>query len=440
MTASTLNRGKDQIMTDIGVNRLPAEPHVDNTDLAPTPVTTTEAPPRAKVPLLVRRPAPRDETAVDKSMLDETVLDKAVVETLHAAAYTVPTEQAEADGTASWDATTLVVVTVSAAGVTGTGWTYGAPAVVDVVHDVLRSVVVGTDVAATPAIWAGMVAAVRDHTRVGLCGYAVSAVDIALWDLKARLLGCSLSTLWGRVRQSAPIYASGAFTTFTTTQLDQQLDAWVDDAAIPRVKIKIGEARGTRTERDVARIRQTRRRVGSDTELYVDAAGSYTVKQAIRLMDEVEDSDVIWCEEPVNSNDLAGLRLIRNHVSADVAAGQYGSDLAYFARLCDAEAIDCVQIDATRAGGYTEWNRIAALAAAHHLEVSAHGAPNLHAHVGVATPNLRHLEYSSDHARIERLLFDHPLDPTGGQLSPHADLPGHGMNLCTRNAGPYRVR
>lgn len=392
------------------------------------------------MPLVARRPAPRDETAVDKTMPDKTMLDKTVVETLHAAAYTVPTEQSEADGTASWTATTLVVVTVTAAGVTGTGWTYGAPAVVDVVHDVLRSVVVGADATATPAIWAVKVAAVRDHTRAGLCGYAVSAVDIALWDLKARLLGCSLSTLWGRVRQSAPIYASCGFTTLTTTQLDQQLDAWVDDAAIPRVKIKIGEAWGTRTDRDVARIGQARRRIGSDTELYVDAGGSYTAKQAIRLMDEVEDSDVVWCEEPVISDDLAGLRHIRNHVSADVAAGQYGADRAYLARLCDAEAIDCVQIDVTRAGGYTEWNRIAALAAGQHLQVSAHGAPNLHAHVGVATPNLRHLEYSSDHARIERLLLDHPMDPTGGQLRPHPDLPGHGMNPCTRRAGPYRVR
>ena len=362
-----------------------------------------------------------------------------VIETLQAAAYTIPTEQEEADGTASWDATTIVVVTVTADGVTGTGWTYGAAAVVDVVEDVLRSVVVGADVTATPATWAGMVAAVRNNTRAGLCGYAISAVDVALWDLKARLLGCSLAELWGQVRATAPVYGSGGFTTFDAARLDQQLDGWLDDA-IPRVKIKIGESWGHRTDRDVARIRQARARIGSDTALYVDANGAYTAKQAVRLMTEVAEADVVWFEEPVSSEDLAGLRHVRERVSADVAAGEYGYDLTYFARMCGAEAVDCVQVDATRAGGYTEWHRIAALAAGHQLQVSAHCAPNLHAHVGVTTPNLRHLEYFSDHVRIEQLLFDNALDPRGGQLRPHPDLPGHGLEFFSDRAEPYRVR
>ena len=361
-----------------------------------------------------------------------------VVEALQAAAYTVPTEQEEADGTASWDATTIVVVTVTADGETGTGWTYGAPAIVDVVERVLRRVVVGADVAATPATWAGMVAAVRNHTRAGLCGYAISAVDVALWDLKARLLGCSLAELWGQVRATAPIYGSGGFTTFDAARLDQQLDGWLDDA-IPRVKIKIGESWGQRVDRDIARIRQARARIGPGTELYVDANGAYTAQQAIRLMNQVSDADVVWFEEPVSSDDLAGLRHVRQRVGADVAAGEYGSDLTYFARMCTADAVDCVQVDATRAGGYTEWHRIAALAAGHQLQVSAHCAPNLHAHAGVVTPNLRHLEYFSDHVRIERLLFDNALDPVDGQLRPRPELPGHGMELFTERAEPYRV-
>ncbi len=387
-------------------------------------------------------------TAFDPStgpLLDATDADPGslgcvTIDSVTAAAYTIPTEQPEADGTASWDATTIVVVTVTAGGRTGTGWTYGAPAIVDVVHDVLRPVVLGADAAATPAVWAAMVAAVRNNTRAGLCGYAISAVDVALWDLKARLLDCSLSRLWGAARPAAPIYGSGGFTTFDAARLDRQLEGWVGEHHIPRVKIKIGEAWGRRTDRDIARIRQTRSRIGADVELYVDANGAYTPKQAIRLMAEVADAGVVWFEEPVSSEDLAGLRQVRDQVHADVTAGEYGYDLTYFAKLCAADAVDCVQIDATRAGGYTEWHRIAAVAAGHQLQVSAHCAPNLHAHVGVATQNVRHLEYFSDHVRIEQLMFDNTLDPAGGQLHPHPHLPGHGMELLHEHAEPYRVR
>ncbi|THJ68788.1 mandelate racemase [Arthrobacter echini] len=362
-----------------------------------------------------------------------------MIETVSASAYTIPTEQHEADGTASWDATTIVVVTVTAGGATGTGWTYGAPAIVRVVDDLLSPVVVGADAVAVPAIWAAMVAAVRNNTRAGLCGYAVSALDIALWDLKARLLGCSLSQLWGPVRPSVPIYGSGGFTSFDADTLDEQLRTWVDELHLPRVKIKIGESWGHRIDRDVARVRQTRSRIGPDVELYVDANGAYTPKQAVRLVTEAADADVVWFEEPVSSEDLVGLRQVRDRVSADVAAGEYGYDLTYFATMCAAGAVDCVQIDATRAGGYTEWHRIAAVAAGHQLQVSAHCAPNLHAHVGATTPNLRHLEYFSDHVRIEQLVFDNALTPEGGDLVPSRDLQGHGMTLRQERAAPYRV-
>ena len=285
-----------------------------------------------------------------------------------------------------------------------------------------------------------MVAAVRNDTRSGVCNYAISAVDVALWDLKARLLDCSLSDLFGRVRKAVPIYGSGGFTTFNDDQLTTQLRGWVEDQKIPRVKIKIGESWGNRLDRDIARIRLARQVIGSDVDLYVDANGAYTPKQAVRLLEDVAESRVSWFEEPVSSEDLAGLRLVRSQLSADVAAGEYGTGLDYFARMCDAGAVDCLQIDATRAGGYTEWQRCAALAAAHQLQVSAHCAPNLHAHIGVATPNLRHLEYFSDHVRIEQILFDGTLNPQGGELQPRRDRPGHGLQLIDERANEYRIR
>jgi L-alanine-DL-glutamate epimerase-like enolase superfamily enzyme len=147
---------------------------------------------------------------------------------------------------------------------------------------------------------------------------------------------------------------------------------------------------------------------------------------------------VTWFEEPVSSDDLEGLREVKDQLDLDVAAGEYGYDEVYFARMLEARAIDCLQIDVTRCGGYTSWLRSADLAAAAGIEVSAHCAPNLHAHVGTAVPHLRHVEYFHDHQRVDELLFDGVLDPTGGILTPRRGDPGHGMVLKEADAERFR--
>ena len=193
----------------------------------------------------------------------------------------------------------------------------------------------------------------------------------------------------------------------------------MDKDRIPRVKIKIGESWGSREDRDLTRVALARSVIGPDTELYVDANGGYgSVAQAVRVAYRMERSGVTWFEEPVSSQDLAGLAAVRGQVLADVAAGEYSWTLADSARLLTAGAVDCLQLDVTRCGGITEFLRAAALAAAHNLQVSGHCAPNLHAHCAAAVPNLRHVEYFHDHQRIERMFFDGALDPHGGALVP----------------------
>jgi L-alanine-DL-glutamate epimerase-like enolase superfamily enzyme len=363
---------------------------------------------------------------------------EASIESIDARAYTIPTDEPEADGTATWQATTLVVVHAHAAGQTGTGWTYGPPACAALAEQLLAEVVTGRDAFAVPGSWEAMVRAARNATRAGAVGYAISAVDVALWDLKARLLDVPLARLFGAVHESVPVYGSGGFTTYSDARLTQQLESWTKQR-IPRVKIKIGESWGTKETRDLDRIAQAREVIGPDVELYVDANGGYQRKQAIRLANAMREWDVRWFEEPVSSDDLDGLREIRDRVDADVTAGEYGTDITYFRRMCEHEAVDCLQIDATRCGGYTEWLRSAAVAASFGLTVSGHCAPNLHAPVAAATPNLRHLEWFHDHVRIESALFDGALDPTGGAITPRADRPGHGMTLID-DAESYRVQ
>ncbi|BBZ37979.1 enolase C-terminal domain-like protein [Mycobacterium conspicuum] len=357
---------------------------------------------------------------------------------LKATAYTIPTDAPEADGTLSWDATTMVVVQAHCGTVVGTGWTYGSPACAVVVNGTLADHVIGRSALDTAGASDAMVKALRNVGRQGIGGQALSAVDIALWDLKARLLDVPLHRLIGAVRETVAVYGSGGFTCYTKEQLCAQLNDWTDRLQIPRVKIKIGESWGTCPDRDLTRMDQARDAIGPAAELYVDANGAYGRKQAIRMMADAADLDVHWFEEPVSSDDLDGLRAVSEAVAADVTAGEYGYDLVYFRRMCQARAVDCLQADASRCGGITEWLRVAAVAASHGLDISAHCAPNLHLHAGAATPNLRHLEWFHDHVCIELMAFDGTKLPVGGFLRPDPDAPGHGFTLRAPDLEKYR--
>jgi L-alanine-DL-glutamate epimerase-like enolase superfamily enzyme len=363
-----------------------------------------------------------------------------MIESVEAAVYTMPTDAPEADGTLSWDSTVMTVVRVQASGTWGTGWTYGSAACGTVVTGKLAAIVRGRDPMDVAGAWEAMVRAVRNDGRPGAVGYAISAVDVALWDLKARLLGVPLPRLLGAVRTEVPVYGSGGFTTYDERQLTDQLSGWALDQRIPRVKIKVGESWGTAPGRDLERITQAREVIGPETELYVDANGGYTRKQAIRVMAAAADLGVRWLEEPVSSDDLDGLREIRDAVPAEVTAGEYGYDLTYFRRMCAAGAVDCLQADVSRCGGITEWLRVAAVAASYGLQVSGHCAPHLHAAVATAVPNLRHLEWFHDHVRIESMFFDGALDPAGGTIRPDPDAPGLGLTLRTADAERYRTQ
>jgi L-alanine-DL-glutamate epimerase-like enolase superfamily enzyme len=365
--------------------------------------------------------------------------DEITVDRVTAAAYEIPTDQPEADGTLAWSSTTLVLAHVGGGGQTGTGYTYAGAACRPLIEGPLASAVSGRAVLDIGGAWQAMVRAIRNLGRPGLVSCAISAVDTALWDLKARLLGVPVCRLLGMARTAVPIYGSGGFTTYDDATAQAQLEQWADKWAIPRVKIKIGESWGGHPGRDLARIRFTRKVIGPRAELYVDANGGYTRKQAVRIAHAMAEHDVSWFEEPVSSDDLDGLREVRDQVEPDVAAGEYGYDLAYFGRMTDADAVDCLQADVTRCGGITDWLRVADVAAARSLQVSGHCAPNLHAHVAAAVPNLRHLEYFHDHARIEGMLFDGALDPHGGVLRPDLTRPGLGLLLKHADAEAFRV-
>ena len=371
-------------------------------------------------------------------MTDDAALEGTPVQAVRAAAYTIPADAPSADGTLEWDKTTMVVVTADAAGQTGLGWTYSAEAAATLVRTELADVVVGHDVASVPAVNEALYRAVRNFGRGGIAATAISALDIALWDLKAKLLDRPLASLLG-VPRPVPVYGSGGFTSYDDQQLRDQLTEWVVALRIPRVKIKIAESWGHNEQRDLARIELARDIIGPAAELYVDANGGYTRSQAARVAAKMARSGVSWFEEPVSSDDVAGLAALRAELEPDVTAGEYSWTLTDSARLLDAKAVDCLQIDVTRCGGVTGFVRAAGLAAEHGLQVSGHCAPNLHARVAAGIPNVRHVEYFHDHQRIERMLFDGVLSPDAGVMTADPARPGLGLELRAADAAKFGV-
>jgi L-alanine-DL-glutamate epimerase-like enolase superfamily enzyme len=338
--------------------------------------------------------------------------------------YVIPTDAPESDGTLEWDSTTIVVVEVEADGERGLGYTYGDRSVAAFVKSMLASVVLGADAMSPPAVWAEMQREVRNAGRPGVGAMAISAVDIALWDLKARLLGVCLADALPRFRPAAPVYGSGGFTSYSENQLRSQLRGWIE-ARLPRVKIKVGRE----PDEDLVRLAVCRDVIGDDVELMVDANGAFSPKQALEWASRYAEFDVSYFEEPVSSEDRAGLRFVREHGPAGIAiaAGEYEWDLPRLAEL--AGCVDVVQADVTRVGGITNMLRVDGICKALQRPFSAHCAPAVSAHVCCAMESLEHLEYFHDHVRVERMLFEGTLDPTGGELEPDRARPGSGLEL-----------
>lgn len=328
---------------------------------------------------------------------------------------TVPTDEPESDGTATWDSTTIVIVEVDE----GIGYTYCESAAGELIRSKLADLV-HEDVRKA---WLDMQGAVRNAGRPGIASCAISAVDQALWDRKARRLGISLVDLLGAAHEDVPVYGSGGFCTYSLERLQEQLGGWASQG-IPRVKMKLGRE----PERDPARLDAVREAVGADTELFVDANGAFTAKDALRWAERYAlEWNVVWFEEPVSSGDFDGLRLLREHAPLEIAAGEYAYVLEDVRNI--AGSVDVLQLDATRCCGITGVLAASGVASAHNLDVSAHCAPAISAHVFCAVERRRHLEFFHDHIRIEEMLFDGLPELRDGALHPDRSRPGNGLEL-----------
>jgi L-alanine-DL-glutamate epimerase-like enolase superfamily enzyme len=359
-----------------------------------------------------------------------------VVSRVSVSAYRIPTEMPESDGTLEWTATTFVVVRIQADGLEGIGYTYADTATAHFIREHLSELVTNCDPMDVPATWQHMRSAVRNLGGTGVAAMAIAAVDTALWDLKAKLLGVPLVVLLGAAREQVAVYGSGGFTSQTTTQLCAQLAGWAEQG-VRSVKMKVGRDPWA----DARRVCAARNAIGPDVQLFVDANGAYTRKQALLMAERFVENGVTWFEEPVATEDLDGFRLLRDRAPAgmDIAGGEYGYEVPYFRTLLQSGAVDVLQADATRCCGITGLLQVNALCEAHELPLSAHTAPALHLHVGCALPRLVHLEYFFDHARIEQMLLDGAVVPQDGALRPDRTRPGLGLALKDADAKRFQT-
>jgi L-alanine-DL-glutamate epimerase-like enolase superfamily enzyme len=362
--------------------------------------------------------------------------DSLFIKDLKVSVYKIPTDLPEADGTISWNSTTMIFVEITAGGKTGIGYTYAHEATALVIEKSLKKIVVGKDAMNIENITSGNIRSIRNNGNCGIAMMAVSAVDNALWDLKAKIFDVPLCVLLGQAKDAMLIYGSGGFTSYTNAQLTKQFDDWAKEG-IQFVKMKIG----SHPEKDVARVKIAREAISSNTGLFVDANGAYTIKQALNMAEMFSEYDISWYEEPVSSDNLKGLRFIREHApnKINIAAGEYGYNLPYFDKMLHAGAVDVLQADATRCGGISCFMKAGFLSEAYQIPFSSHCAPSLHLHASLALQSFYIAEYFHDHIRIEKMFFDGVALPVNGLIRPDLNRAGNGLTFKERDALKYKI-
>jgi L-alanine-DL-glutamate epimerase-like enolase superfamily enzyme len=358
------------------------------------------------------------------------------IRSIKTSVYKIPTDLPESDGTIQWDSTTLVLVEIEAEGEIGLGFTYAHEATSEVIQKTFTPLLKNANCLNIPFLWKEMLDASRNLGTRGIVANAISAVDTALWDLKAKLLKLPLCQLFGQVREGMPIYGSGGFTSYTKQELAKQFEEWRKEG-ITKFKMKVGRG----PEIDPERVRQARKVIGPNNQLFVDANGAYTTKQALELAEHFKEFGVCWFEEPVIADDLKGLHLLslRAPPGMDIAAGEYGYDIYYFRTMLEAISVDVLQADATRCRGFTGFIEVSTLSKAFNIPLSSHCAPSLHLHVCLSQRDVCHMEYFHDHVRIEKLFFEGFPRLMNGCLYPHLDRFGHGLKLKEKDVKKFLI-
>ena len=323
--------------------------------------------------------------------------------------------------------------------VTGLGVGIAHPGVRVTIDKTLKSLLIGEDPFAIERLWERMFWRVRSYGRKGIAFCAISAVDIALWDLKAKALGLPLYRLLGPYQERVPIYGSGGWTHFDERELVEEQTGYIERLGVRAVKMKVAKDFGRSEREDVRRLAAVRQAVGDEVEVLIDANNGYYAKQAIGMAKRFEDYNVGWFEEPVLADDIQGLAEIARAISIPVATGEHEYLKYGFKDLIARGGADIVQPDVGRVGGVTEWMKVAHLAHAFNLPVAPHAFQLVHLHLACATPNLRIVEYLGVSEEGDRVWYTEFPRPKDGWWAPYPDRPGLGLELDPKAVEQYAV-
>jgi len=279
-------------------------------------------------------------------------------------------------------------------GLTGVGLTFFGGALTPALRaavDGLAQLLIGDDPSETEAIAAKARRAAGSSGPGGIFTLALSAIDIACWDLKGKAVGRSVAALLGGLRERVPTYASGALMRPHPIDYLAKAGPRLYDMGFRQMKMQCGSE--PTVAASVERVRVMREAIGSDVDLMCDINQLWSVNQAIEVGRRIEPYHLFWLEDPTAHDDYAGLARVADNLTTPIAAGEYHYGIVPFRHMLEARSIDVVMIDLLRAGGITQWMKIAGMAEAFNLPVVSHLVPELHVHLIAAIPNGLTVEY-----------------------------------------------
>jgi L-alanine-DL-glutamate epimerase-like enolase superfamily enzyme len=352
------------------------------------------------------------------------------------ALYRIPPHRPIHDAIQQFETMELVTATIrTESGAEGVGFTYtigrGGRAVKALLDTEMVPLLMGEDAVATERVWEKLWWGLHWVGRGGIFSLAQSAVDIALWDLKAHAAQTPLATLLGGFRDRVPTYnTDGGWLNHSTEELVSEASEKVEQG-FGGIKVKVGKES---LREDVERVSAVREEIGPDVPLMVDANMCFTAAEAVRRGRAFEPFDLFWFEEPIEADDVGGHAEAQAALSVPIAVGESLYNRHVFAEYVRAGGARILQPDAGRVGGITEWMRVAALARANNMVVAPHFLMELHVHLAAAVPNAVFVEYIPF---LNRFVAD-PLYPEDGHLRV-PDASGHGIRFLWDRMADLRV-
>ncbi len=340
-----------------------------------------------------------------------------------------------ADSTRNVETIGFVVVDVETdQGLHGIGVTYhevGGEAIREFIKLAIVPKLAGRNPMETEALYEENFHYMRGVGRKGLAFCAYSAVDIALWDLKGKILGLPLYRLLGGNNNKVPIYASGGWTSYTTEELVSEAKDMVS-RGYDKIKVKVGVDGGRNLNEDLRRIQAVRDAVGPDISIMLDANNVWQAGTAVQFANRVKECDIMLFEEPVFADDIPGLARFKQGTDIPLATGEHEYTRYGFRDLVLAGAADILQADVTRCGGYTELLKILGISQAWNLGFAPHGMEHMHMHIAAAAPNALFLERLLMFEEVVDSVYLNAPQPKNGFLE-IPDKPGLGLELNMDN-------